>query len=164
MATRHPSMNEIRSRPPVRYRGPRGLDELLAHCPPVREPDSPEKANEPALGQPTSKADGDGASRRVGIGDIIHFVFHLLGMVISTQLIVWGVFFLMFLLLGNASIDGMMVQLANLSTRYVEAGFERQTSFKWMFAAADLLMCLCVILLRHRSLVPPVRAEAAHNA
>ncbi|MBJ7499648.1 MAG: hypothetical protein JHC57_07845 [Sphingopyxis sp.] len=147
-------MIERNSRRPARFDGPRGIAALFSQLPDAQEARAPVETS-------TSDPKGNEPGGKPGLGDAVHFALNLMGVVVSTQLIVWGVFFLMFLLLGDASIDGMMRQLANLSTRYVAAGLERQMQFKWLFAGADIMMCVFVILLRHRSLLPAPRVTSA---
>ncbi|MDF0490465.1 hypothetical protein PX554_20245 [Sphingomonas sp. H39-1-10] len=157
MATQYSPEFARADRKPAPDRRPRGVGVLLQNCLEA------EASGAPASDPVAAKGGDAPGPRRLGIGDMIHFFLHLLGVVISSQLIVWGMFFLLFLLLGNASIDGMMHQLANLSTRYVAAGLDRQMQFKWIFAAADLLLCAGVLLLRWRHLLPPERPGAASD-
>ncbi|PKP94606.1 MAG: hypothetical protein CVT77_01845 [Alphaproteobacteria bacterium HGW-Alphaproteobacteria-16] len=155
MATQHATTTRGQTAQASSERPLRGIALFLADRPSSPAPAQPE--------DPSSKRPAQPEPPRFRIGDIIHFYLHLLGVVVSTQLIVWGLFFLLFLLLGDASIDGMMRQLVNLSTRYVAAGFERQMQFKWMFAAADLLLCFAVIVIRHERLLPPKRTRFSAN-
>lgn len=75
----------------------------------------------------------------------------------STVLISWGVFVLFFVVLGNASLDGAMHQLNNLTTRYVAADPARLQHFKHVVATVNLMMVLVVGVARHRSLLAAVK-------
>ena len=50
---------------------------------------------------------------------MLHFTLYFGGFLASTLLMTWGLFALFFLALGGFSLDGLMNQLNNLSTRYV---------------------------------------------
>ena len=88
---------------------------------------------------------------------------HLVGFIATTLLMTLGVFVLAFLAIGNFSIDGMMQQLANLSSRYVAADADRVASFKLMIAAAGMLIALAIMFFR-RGAILPARTSASSFA
>jgi len=78
---------------------------------------------------------------------IVDVTVFLAGILLMT----WGVFVFAFLCLGGFTLDGMMHQLANLSSRYIAAGAERVLSFQMLLLVSHLLLSLIIIFLRrHR--------------
>lgn len=93
----------------------------------------------------------------------IAFGLHLSRFLLSTMLLSWGVFALGFLLLGGASLDGMMHQLDNLARRYVEADAVRVQSFRDLFLAAHLAVTILLIILRRDRIVPAQLPEGIRD-
>ncbi|RSY02198.1 hypothetical protein DAH81_24480, partial [Sphingomonas koreensis] len=89
----------------------------------------------------------------------LHFVLHLAGFLGSTLLMTWGLFALFFLTIGGFSLDGLMNQLNNLTTRYVVATPERVASFKTIFAVAHLILAAGIIVLRRERILPQARSQ-----
>ena len=79
---------------------------------------------------------------------------HGLGFVATTLLISWGLFILLFLMLGGFSLDGLIHQLNNLTARYVVAEAARRGSFLNMFAIAHVILSTAVVILRRHHLLP----------
>ncbi|WP_067104994.1 hypothetical protein [Sphingopyxis granuli] len=90
---------------------------------------------------------------------MLHFYLHLIGFTASTLLLTWGLFTLLFLALGGFSLDGLMHQLNNLTSRYVRASPERIASFKHLFIAAHLVVASGLIVLRREKIVPAALPE-----
>lgn len=89
----------------------------------------------------------------------LYFGLHLAGVLGSTLLMTWGLFALFFLAIGGFSLDGLMNQLNNLTTRYVIATPDRVASFKTIFAVAHLILSAGLIVLRRGGIMPPARSQ-----
>ena len=94
------------------------------------------------------------ASRRLDVGFLLHVVLQLLGFLATTMLLTWGLFVLLFLALGDLSLDGLMNELNNLTSRYVHADPARIASFKAMLLCAQLLLAASVTFFRRHHLLP----------
>jgi len=92
--------------------------------------------------------------RRVDIRYLLYFYLHAAGVLATTLLITWGLFVLAFLMIGGFSVDGLMHQLANLSTRYVTAAPDRIASFRQLIFTSHLLLSSAVLFFRWDSLLP----------
>lgn len=87
------------------------------------------------------------AERVIGAWLILDMAAFLAGIVLMT----WGLFVFAFLCLGGFSLDGMMHQLTNLSSRYIAASPERALSFQMLLLVSHLLLSLILLFLRrHR--------------
>ncbi|WP_337847845.1 hypothetical protein [Sphingomonas sp.] len=84
----------------------------------------------------------------------LYICLHLAGFVCSTMVLTWGLFVLFFMALGGFSLDGLMHQIHNLSSRYVAADRERIQSFKQIVAVAHLLVAGGLIVLRRHRILP----------
>lgn len=84
----------------------------------------------------------------------LYLCLHLAGFTCSIALMTWGLFALFFIALGGFSLDGLMHQLHNLSSRYVTAGHDRIASFKHIFAVAHILVAGALIVLRRHRIMP----------
>jgi len=91
--------------------------------------------------------------------DGAYAALHFTGFLVSTLLISWGLFALFFLALGNFSLDGLMRQLANLSTRYVAATPERVASFKTLVVVAHFIVTTGLIILRRHRMFQPFHSQ-----
>lgn len=89
----------------------------------------------------------------------LHFGLHFAGFLVSTLLMTWGLFALVFLAIGGFSFDGLMNQFNNLTTRYVIATSARVASFKTIFAVAHLILSAALIVLRRDRIMPPARSQ-----
>src|SRR3546814_7409277 len=65
---------------------------------------------------------------------MLHFYLHLIGFTASTLLLTWGLFTLLFLALGGFSLDGLMHQLNNLTSRSEEHTSELQSLMRISYA------------------------------
>lgn len=90
---------------------------------------------------------------------MLHFGLHFSGFLASTLLMTWGLFALFFLAVGGFSLDGLMNQLNNLTTRYVIATPDRVASFKTIFAVAHLILFAGLVVLRRGEILPPARSQ-----
>lgn len=90
---------------------------------------------------------------------LLYFGLHFAGFLASTLLMTWGLFALFFLALGGFSLDGLMNQLNNLTTRYVIATPPRVASFKTVFAVAHVILSAGLIVLRRGRIMPPARTQ-----
>ena len=86
---------------------------------------------------------------------LLFFQLHLAGFVTTTLLITWGLLVVLFLAIGGFSVDGLMHQLHNLTSRYLQATPDRVASFKATLLTGQLLLAAAVIFLRRRPLLPP---------
>ena len=91
------------------------------------------------------------------------FGLHMTRFLSSTLLLSWGVFAAVFLFLGGVSLDGMMHQLNNIASRYVEADPERVQSFRDLFLAAHLTVSVLLIILRRDRIVPAQLPEGIRD-
>lgn len=96
-----------------------------------------------------------GLMLRPRLGGLVQFYLHLAGFTASTLLMTWGLFALLFIALGGFSLDGMMHQLHNLSSRYVTADGDRIASFRHIFLTAHLIISGGLVVLRHKHILPP---------
>src|SRR3546814_1821124 len=107
------------------------MDEAIER---VAYPENPEKwashgdddiaeAAECAMG--TASPPPEAATRKHGrlpdLRALLHFYLPLIGFTASPLLLTWGLFTPLFLALGGLSLDGLMHQLTNLTSRYVRA-------------------------------------------
>ena len=90
---------------------------------------------------------------------MLHFTLYFGGFLASTLLMTWGLFALFFLALGGFSLDGLMNQLNNLSTRYVIATPDRVASFTTIFAVAHLILSVGLMVLRRGRILPSARSQ-----
>ncbi|MCF8708389.1 hypothetical protein [Rhizorhapis sp. SPR117] len=101
--------------------------------------------------KPRTGAKGSAAAP---LRSLLYVYLHLIGFACSTTVMTWGLFALFFMALGGFSLDGLMHQLHNLSSRYVAAGHERVASFKQIFAVAHILVAGGLIVLRRHRILP----------
>ena len=97
--------------------------------------------------------------RKVDFGYLLYFGLHFVGFMATTLLMTWGVFVLFFLLIGNASLDGMMAQLQNLSGRYVAADGGRVDQFKMIVGVVHMVVAGAIIFFRRHAIRPPARGK-----
>jgi hypothetical protein len=99
------------------------------------------------------------AERRIDLRFLLYVYLHVAGVIATTLLLTWGLFVFAFLVLGGLSIDGMMHQLANLSTRYVAAGADRTGSFRMLIFSTHLLLSTGILFFRRHTLLPKWEAR-----
>jgi Zn-dependent protease len=85
---------------------------------------------------------------------LLYILLHTIGFLAVTLLMTWGAFVLLFVAIGGFSLDGMMHQLANLSTRYVAAEASRTADFKVLVAVLHLIVAGVIIFFRRHTIVP----------
>jgi Zn-dependent protease len=108
------------------------------------------------------KADGPARrSRRLDWRFILYVYLHSAQVIATTLLITWGLFVLALLLVSGFSLDGLMHQLANLSTRYIAADSQRTDGFRHIVLVAQLLLASGVLFFRRHSLLP--KREVRHD-
>lgn len=99
--------------------------------------------------------------RRVDAGYWLYCALHTAGFVVVTLLMSWGVFVLFFLAISNFSIDMMMNQLDNLTSRYIAADAGRVAQFKTILACVHLAISAAIIFFRRHALLP---RDAKHGS
>ena len=80
-------------------------------------------------------------SRKLDLGRAVEIGFRLAGWGAGTLLATGGLFVLVFVALGNFTLEGFFLQLANLADRYGTADAARRAAF-----AGDLLLAGCIAL------------------
>ena len=85
---------------------------------------------------------------------LLFFYLQTMGFVATTLLITWGLLVLLFLAVGGFSVDGLMNQLNNLTSRYVAADPARIASFKTILLVGQLLLAAGVMFFRRHHLSP----------
>ncbi|MET0373472.1 MAG: hypothetical protein ABW128_04345 [Rhizorhabdus sp.] len=104
------------------------------------------------------------SGRKVDYGFLLYFMLHAFGFIATTLLMTWGIFVLFFLAIGGLSLDGMMHQLANLSTRYVAADAGRIDQFKLVVGGVHMAVALALIFFRRHAILPRDPARPEHGA
>ena len=104
---------------------------------------------------------GHHGARRLDWRAVCHVVLHLAGFAAMTMLLSWGLVLLAFLALGGFSLDGLMHQLNNLTTRYVAAEPARIASFKHVIAGAQVILAAGFVVLRRHRILPAPRIEGS---
>lgn len=96
----------------------------------------------------------DGQDRGTDPRFLLYVLLHTTGFLAVTLLMTWGAFVLFFVAIGGFSLDGMMHQLANLSSRYIAAEASRTADFKVLVAALHLVVAGVIIFFRRHAIVP----------
>jgi hypothetical protein len=92
---------------------------------------------------------------------ILYVYLRAVGVIATTLLLTWGVFAFALLAIGGFSLDGLMHQLANLSTRYVAADSARTDGFRHMVLIAHLILSSGILFFQRHRLMP--RREIGHG-
>ena len=103
-------------------------------------------------------------ARKVDYGYPLYFMVHMVGFVASTVLMTWGILVLFFLAIGGFSLDGMMHQVANLSSRYITADAARIDGFKLIVGVVHLAVAAALIFFRRHAILPRDPARVEHGA
>lgn len=85
---------------------------------------------------------------------LLYALLHFIGFLSVTVLMTWGVFVLFFVAIGGFSFDGMMHQLANLSSRYIAAEATRVADFKVLVAVLHIVVAGGIVFFRRHAIVP----------
>lgn len=95
---------------------------------------------------------------------LLYFMLHASGFIASTLLMTWGILVLFFLAIGGFSLDGMMHQVANLSSRYIAAGAGRIDQFKLILGVIHMVVSTALIFFRRHAILPRDPARLEHVA
>ena len=107
-----------------------------------------------ALGPVGPKRDWKALARNHG-ASATAFLLRSSGWMLTNALVVLGLLLLFAILLGGLSIEGTMMQLDNLSSRYAEADAARQHSFEMILAGSASGLLLLVMVLRNATFPRP---------
>jgi hypothetical protein len=88
------------------------------------------------------------------IADGCYVLLKTLGWSVVTAACVVATYMLLFLMLGQFSLSGLLIQFDNLATRYLEAGQARQALFERQLIASSLLLFAIIGFFRRASLIP----------
>ena len=91
---------------------------------------------------------------KVDIGYWLYLALHSAGFIATTLLMSWGVFVLFFLAIGGFSLDLMMNQLDNLTSRYLAADAARIAQFKLIVTFVHLAVSMTIVFFRRHSILP----------
>lgn len=104
------------------------------------------------------------ASTSGQLRSLLYVGLHLIGFACSIVVMTWGLLALFLIALGGFSLDGLMHQLHNLSSRYIIADHDRIASFKQIFAVAHILVAgALTVLWRHRILPADLNKGSADH-
>lgn len=103
-------------------------------------------------------------ARRVDYGFLLYFMLHALGFIATTLLMTWGILVLFFLAIGGFSLDGMMHQVANMSSRYIVADPARIDQFKLIVGVVHMVVAIALIFFRRHAILPRDPARLEHGA
>lgn len=95
----------------------------------------------------------NGGARTARLADACYHGLRLTGWLLVTTACVAALWLLFFVMLGNFSFDGCMLQLDNFAARYVAAGAERQSTFRQFFWTATAGLFVAVGFFRRHSLM-----------
>ena len=90
---------------------------------------------------------------RERLGDVVAAVFSLLGWLALNLLSALGVVALAGFAIGDFTLEGTMLQLGNLTNRFIAADAPRQAQFGHLAAWALLIVFSLVALLRRRGAI-----------
>jgi len=82
---------------------------------------------------------------------------------IVNLLLAFGIFFLLFLMLANASFLGFFTEINNLADRYLSAGSEAQRAFQTDVKRAVLILFTLVCVARFFSLFRTLKPDFVWN-
>jgi len=104
------------------------------------------------------------ADNKIDVGYILYAYLHVMGFVVTTLLMTWGVFVLFFLLIGSFSLDGMMNHLQNMTSRYLAADAGRLDQFKMIVGVVHMVISGAIIFFRRHAILPRDAARREHRA
>ena len=87
----------------------------------------------------------------------------LAGFLATTLLLSWGLLALFFFAIGGFSIDGMVIQLHNFTTRYLAAAPARLAAFRHLAVAIYCGAALLLMFLRPHHFLPAPQRSARHG-
>jgi len=94
---------------------------------------------------------------------IAALTLHLAGFVATNLLLSWGLLALFFFAIGGFSIDGMVIQLHNFTTRYLAADPARLAAFRHMAFATYCGAVFLLMILRRHHILPAPQGSARHG-
>lgn len=94
------------------------------------------------------------SGRKVDYGYGLFFGLHMVGFLVTTLLMTWGLFVLFFLAIGGFSLDGMMNHVQNLTSRYLAADASRIDQFKLVVGGVHLALSAAIIFFRRHAILP----------
>ncbi len=92
---------------------------------------------------------------RGGLADACYHGLRLAGWLAVTSACVAALWLLFFVMLGNFSFDGCVLQLDNFAARYVAAGPARQGAFRQTFWTGCAGLFVAIGFFRRHSLIMP---------
>lgn len=95
--------------------------------------------------------------------DMLAAGLRILGWLAVSLLCTLGVVALAFLVLGNLTISGTMLQLSNLTTRYVAADADRQGQFNQILEIGSILVFFSVAYFRRGSAARAILFERSNH-
>lgn len=108
---------------------------------------------QPLSGRPPVKQRAHRLHGKRSLADIAFLTLHLIGFAASVLLMSWGLFVLFFFVIGGLSLDGLMHQLANFTSRYVAADGRRVAHFQMVLIGTHILLSLAIIFFRRPRLL-----------
>lgn len=108
---------------------------------------------------------GPATRLRALLPDLCYAFLKLSGWVVVTASCVVAAFTLFFLMLGDFRFAGLVLQLDNFTTRFLDAGPVRQAQFEGQLDIAALILFIAVGFFRRHSLFPLIqpREEKQHG-
>ena len=96
-------------------------------------------------------------------GSFVAIALRCSGWVLVNLLCAFGVLAVLAFAIGSFSLAGTMLQLANLSTRFVAADGSRQSQFGGLMAAVFIVSFCLIGFFRRKSAVAALRSEKGAN-
>jgi len=93
------------------------------------------------------------------LGGLIAIAFRCLGWLIVTTLCAFGMLALITLAIGSFTLNGTILQINNLTARFVVADAMRQAQFDHVIVAAFAVCFALVSLLRRTSMIEAIFSE-----
>jgi hypothetical protein len=92
-------------------------------------------------------------------GGRIAIAFRCLGWLVVTTLCALGILALIAFAIGSFTLDGTILQINNLTSRFVVAGVIRQAQFDHVLVAAFAVCFAAVSILRRTSMIDAIFSE-----
>jgi hypothetical protein len=101
--------------------------------------------------------------RQQFIADACYALLKITGWSVVTLACVIAAYALFFLMLGEFRLSGLLIQIDNFGSRYLEADPARQALFERQLGATSLLLFLLIGFLRRWSLLPLTSPHEENN-